>query len=53
MQNRVTFKEMEGCPSHEVNTLESMEERDTYKNWLAITKTAYCRVIIRKRIEKT
>jgi hypothetical protein len=41
MQNRVKFKEMEGCSSHAENTKEPMEERDTYKNRLADTKTIY------------
>jgi hypothetical protein len=31
MQNRVKFKELEGCSSHEENTKESMEERDANK----------------------
>jgi hypothetical protein len=51
MPNRVKLKEMEGCSSHEENTKESMEERDTYKNRLAVTKTIYYhRVIGRQRI---
>jgi hypothetical protein len=31
MQNRVKFKEMEGCRSREENTKDPMAERDTYK----------------------
>jgi hypothetical protein len=51
MQNRVKFKEMEGCSSHEENTKEPLEERDTHKNRLAFSKTEYYfRVIGRQRI---
>jgi hypothetical protein len=51
MQNRVIFKEMEGCSRHEENTKEPMEEGDTYKNRLAVAKTIfYHRTIGRHRI---
>jgi hypothetical protein len=50
MQNRLKFKKMEGCSSHEENAVESKEERDTCKNWLAITKIIYSRVTGRQRI---
>jgi len=51
VQNRVKFKEMEGCSPHEQNTKEPMEERDNYKNRLAVAKTIYYhRMIGRHRI---
>ena len=51
MQNRVKCKETEGCSPHEENTEQQMEERDAYKNRLAVAKTIYYhRVIARHRI---
>jgi len=46
MQNTVKCKEMEGCSPHEENTKEPMEERDAYKNRLAVAKTIYCHQVI-------
>jgi hypothetical protein len=39
MKNRVKLKEMEGCSSYAESKKEPMEERDTYKKGLAVTKT--------------
>jgi len=42
---------MEGCSSHAENTKEPTEERDGYKNQLAVTKKVYYnRVRGRQRI---